>query len=311
MAKRPTQKPAKKSDRFEKQGKDNKKAPRQDRQSKPMSGRSGKEGRQENKGRDTRKATKKDSKFDIVYGKNTINEVLQSKRKVFEIMVTDQVAKQEANLMAFAQKKNVKITVLSRQKFEEEAVEAHDVTGNHQGVLAIVEPYAYVPLEDIIEKATSKQEPAFIIILDGLEDPHNLGAILRTADSAGVDGIVIRKDRSVGLNATVAKLSTGAIEHIPVACVSNLTTAMKQMKEAGLWMVGTDASESQDYRTIDASLPLGLVIGSEGKGMSRLVRESCDFLVHLPMRGHVTSLNASVAAALLMYEVYNKRNPLT
>lgn len=253
---------------------------------------------------------KKEMKHDIVYGKNTVNEVLQSKRKVFELVVTEAFVKQETNLLRFAQKKNVTITVLARQKFELAAVEDYDVTGNHQGVIAIVEPYGYTALEDIIEKATSKQEPAFIVILDGLEDPHNLGAILRTADSAGVDGIIVRKDRAVGLNATVAKLSTGAIEHIPVACVANLTTAMKQLKEAGLWLVGTDASESQDYRTIDATLPLGLVIGSEGKGMSRLVRESCDFLVHLPMRGHVTSLNASVAAALLMYEVYNKRNPL-
>ena len=167
-----------------------------------------------------------------------------------------------------------------------------------------------MPLPDLIAKATQKEEPAFIIILDGLEDPHNLGAILRTADAAGVDGIVIRKDRSVGLTSTVAKLSTGAIEHIPVACVANLTVAINQLKEAGLWIAGTDASEAQDYRTLDATLPLGLVIGSEGKGMSRLVREACDFKVYLPMRGHVTSLNASVAAALLMYEIYNKRNPI-
>ncbi len=256
------------------------------------------------------KGPKKESKHEIVYGKNTVNEVLQSKRKVFEIIVTESAVKHEANLLAFAQKKNVKITVLPRQKYDQ-MIEEYDVTGNHQGVLAFVEPYGYMPLDELITRATSKEEPAFIVILDGLEDPHNLGAILRTADSAGVDGIVIRKDRAVGLNATVAKLSTGAIEHVPVACVANLTTAMDQMKKAGLWMVGTDARESEDYRTIDAKLPLGLVIGSEGKGMSRLVRESCDFLVHLPMRGHVTSLNASVAAALLMYEVYNKRYPLT
>lgn len=162
----------------------------------------------------------------------------------------------------------------------------------------------------MIQRATNKDEPAFIIILDGLEDPHNLGAILRTADAAGVDGIIIRKDRAVGLTSTVAKLSTGAIEHVPVACVSNLTVAINQLKEAGLWIAGTDANEAQDYRTLDAQLPLGLVIGSEGKGISRLVREACDFKVYLPMRGHVTSLNASVAAALLMYEIYNKRNPI-
>ena len=167
-----------------------------------------------------------------------------------------------------------------------------------------------ITLSRISPSTWQKEEPAFILILDGLEDPHNLGAILRTADASGVDGIIIRKDRSVGLTSTVAKLSTGAIEHVPVACVANLTVAINQLKEAGLWIAGTDASEAQDYRTLDATLPLGLVIGSEGKGMSRLVREACDFKVYLPMRGHVTSLNASVAAALLMYEIYNKRNPI-
>ena len=198
--------------------------------------------------------------------------------------------------------RNITCRVLPKQKFEQVVKDKYDVKGNHQGVLAIVEPYGYLPLADLIQRATNKDEPAFIIILDGLEDPHNLGAILRTADAAGVDGIIIRKDRAVGLTSTVAKLSTGAIEH--------LTVAINQLKEAGLWIAGTDANEAQDYRTLDAQLPLGLVIGSEGKGISRLVREACDFKVYLPMRGHVTSLNASVAAALLMYEIYNKRNPI-
>lgn len=254
--------------------------------------------------------SKKDSNREVIYGKNTVNEVLESKRKVFEVIVTDAVAQHDAGLMELVDKQNISCKVLPKQKFEQMAKDKYDVKGNHQGVLAIVEPYAYMPLNDLIKKATQKEEPAFILILDGLEDPHNLGAILRTADASGVDGIIIRKDRSVGLTSTVAKLSTGAIEHVPVACVANLTVAINQLKEAGLWIAGTDASEAQDYRTLDASLPLGLVIGSEGKGMSRLVREACDFKVYLPMRGHVTSLNASVAAALLMYEIYNKRNPI-
>ena len=260
--------------------------------------------------KDSRRENKKESKYEVIYGKNTVNEVLESKRKVFEVIVADTVAKAERGLMATIEKKQIPCKVLPRQKFEQLAKDKYDARGNHQGVLALVEPYAYMPLPDLIAKATQKEVPAFIIILDGLEDPHNLGAILRTADAAGVDGIVIRKDRSVGLTSTVAKLSTGAIEHIPVACVANLTVAINQLKEAGLWIAGTDASEAQDYRTLDATLPLGLVIGSEGKGMSRLVREACDFKVYLPMRGHVTSLNASVAAALLMYEIYNKRNPI-
>ena len=249
-------------------------------------------------------------KKDIVYGKNTITELLASKRKIYEILVTETLIQKDKKLKDLIQQSEVDCKIFSKQKFEQLAKDKYNVSGNHQGVIALVEPYSYLPLADLIAKATKKEEPAFIVILDGLEDPHNLGAILRTADSAGVDGIVIRKDRSVGLTHTVAKLSTGAIEHVPVACVPNLTVAINQMKDAGLWVVGTDAKESQDYRTIDGKLPLALVIGSEGKGISRLVREACDFKVFLPMCGHVTSLNASVAAALLMYEVYNKRNPL-
>ncbi len=253
---------------------------------------------------------KKDSGREVVYGKNTVNEVLSSNRKIFEVVVADAVSKNDVKLMDLLAERNITCRVLPKQKFEQVVKDKYDVKGNHQGVLAIVEPYGYRPLADLIQRATNKDEPAFIIILDGLEDPHNLGAILRTADAAGVDGIIIRKDRAVGLTSTVAKLSTGAIEHVPVACVSNLTVAINQLKEAGLWIAGTDANEAQDYRTLDAQLPLGLVIGSEGKGISRLVREACDFKVYLPMRGHVTSLNASVAAALLMYEIYNKRNPI-
>jgi len=250
------------------------------------------------------------AKREVIYGKNTVNEVLESKRQVYEILVTDAVWQKDKQLVNLIQKTGVKHQVLPNKKFEQLAKEKYEVRGNHQGILATVESYGYLPLPDLIAKATQKTEPAFIIILDGLEDPHNLGAILRTADAAAVDGIIIRKDRSVGLTSTVAKLSTGAIEHVPVACVPNLTVAIKQLKDAGLWIAGTDAKESQDYRTLDAKLPLALVIGSEGKGMSRLVREACDFKVYLPMRGHVTSLNASVAAALLIYEVYNKRNPI-
>ena len=146
--------------------------------------------------------------------------------------------------------------------------------------------------------------------MDELEDPHNLGSILRTADAAGVHGIIIPKRRAVGLTATVAKLSTGAIEYVPVARVTNLARTIDELKERGVWVFGTDANGSQDYGNMDATMPLALVIGSEGKGMGRLIREKCDFLVHLPMSGQVTSLNASVAAALLMYEVHRKRRPI-
>ena len=150
----------------------------------------------------------------------------------------------------------------------------------------------------------------FFLILDEIEDPHNLGSIMRTADAVGAHGIIIPKRRAVGLTATVAKASTGAIEYIPVVRVTNIASTIDELKERGVWIVGTDAKGREDYRNLDGKMPIGLVIGSEGKGMGRLIREKCDFLIQLPMAGKVTSLNASVAASLLMYEVYRKRNPL-
>lgn len=184
------------------------------------------------------------------------------------------------------------------------------VTGQHQGVVAQVALYEYAELDDLYKATEEKNEQPFFLILDELEDPHNLGSIMRTADAVGAHGIVIPKRRAVGLTTTVAKASTGAIEHIPVARVTNLARTLEEMKERGIWVVGTDASAREDYRNMDGNMPLALVIGSEGKGMGRLVKEKCDFLIKLPMAGKVTSLNASVAAGLLMYEVYRKRNPL-
>jgi 23S rRNA (guanosine2251-2'-O)-methyltransferase len=151
---------------------------------------------------------------------------------------------------------------------------------------------------------------AFFMFLDELEDPLNLGSIMRTADATGAHGIIIPKRRAVGLTATVAKASTGAIEYIPVVRVTNLARTIEELKERGVWIVGTDATGSDDYRNLDGNMAIGLVIGSEGKGMGRLIKDKCDFLIRLPMVGKVTSLNASVAASLLMYEVYRKRNPL-
>ncbi|MGB8001380.1 MAG: 23S rRNA (guanosine(2251)-2'-O)-methyltransferase RlmB, partial [Anaerobacillus sp.] len=177
-------------------------------------------------------------------------------------------------------------------------------------VVASVAAYQYAEIDDLFKRAEQKGEDPFILILDELEDPHNLGSIMRTADAAGAHGIIIPKRRAVGLTSTVAKASTGAIEHIPVARVTNLSRAVDEMKERGVWVAGTDAKGKQDFRQLDGTLPIGLIIGSEGKGMSRILRDKCDFLVQLPMVGHVTSLNASVAASILMYEVYRKRHPL-
>jgi len=174
----------------------------------------------------------------------------------------------------------------------------------HQGIVTIVEDYKYFNLDEILKD----NENPFLIILDGLEDPHNLGAILRTGDATNIDCVIIPKNRSVGLNSTVAKVSTGAIEHVPVAQVTNLTQTIKKIKEHGIWVVGSDSDAEMMYNEIDGNMRIALVIGSEGKGISRLVKEQCDYLVKIPMNGHVNSLNASVSAALLMYHVFNDRN---
>ena len=173
--------------------------------------------------------------------------------------------------------------------------------------MASIAAYEYADLEDVFKKAEEKGEDLFIVILDGVEDPHNLGSILRTADATGVHGIIIPKRRSASLTATVAKASTGAIEHVPVVRVTNLTQTIEQLKAHGVWVFGTDMNGT-DYRKWNTSGPLAIVMGNEGKGVSRIVKESVDEMVTIPMVGHVQSLNASVASALMMYEVFRNRS---
>ncbi|KMY46118.1 hypothetical protein AC622_19580 [Bacillus sp. FJAT-27916] len=242
---------------------------------------------------------------DLIMGRNTVLEALRSERDIHKIWVAEGATKgQIQQVIAVAKENKVMIQVVPKKKLDQM------VEGNHQGVIAQVAAYQYAELDDIFRLAEKKQEDPFILLLDELEDPHNLGSILRTADASGVHGIIIPKRRAVGLTATVAKSSTGAIEHVPVVRVTNLSRTIEELKERGVWIAGTDAKGSQDYRRMDGTMPLGIVIGSEGRGMSRIIKEKCDFLFHLPMVGHVTSLNASVAASLLMYEVYRKRYPL-
>ncbi|AGE61963.1 23S rRNA methyltransferase [Bacillus subtilis XF-1] len=232
-------------------------------------------------------------------------ETLKSDRKLYKLWMAENTVKGQAQqVIELAKKQGITIQYVPRKKLDQM------VTGQHQGVVAQVAAYEYAELDDLYKAAEEKNEQPFFLILDELEDPHNLGSIMRTADAVGAHGIVIPKRRAVGLTTTVAKASTGAIEHIPVARVTNLARTLEEMKERGIWVVGTDASAREDYRNMDGNMPLALVIGSEGKGMGRLVKEKCDFLIKLPMAGKVTSLNASVAAGLLMYEVYRKRNPL-
>ena len=180
-------------------------------------------------------------------------------------------------------------------------------TDNNQGVIAIVPPFNYCEVDDILNFAKEKNEDPFIVILDGIEDPHNLGSIIRTAETAGVHGIIIPKRRAAQVNSTVNKVSAGAVEHMKIARVNNITETIRYLKENDLWICGTDINTNTYYYNQDFKMPIGIVIGSEGFGMSRLVKENCDFLVKIPMKGKITSLNASVSAGIVMYEVVKQR----
>jgi 23S rRNA (guanosine2251-2'-O)-methyltransferase len=242
---------------------------------------------------------------DIVIGKNPVLEALRAGRDINKILIAEGALKgQTGQIMQLAKEAGVIVQIAPRKKLDQ----LYD--GNHQGIVAQVAAYQYAEIEDLFKAANDKGEDPFFILLDEIEDPHNLGSIIRTADAVGAHGIIIPKRRAVGLTATVAKASTGAIEYVPVVRVTNMARTIDDLKEKGVWIIGTDASGKTDYRKMDVTLPIGIVIGSEGKGISRLVREKCDFLVRLPMVGKVTSLNASVAGSLLMFEVLRKRQPL-
>lgn len=231
----------------------------------------------------------------IITGKNTVTEALKVNRKIFELYVLKGTNK---DILSIANDKNIQVKELDKQAMN------NLLPKNNQGIGAKVEDYKYKTLEDILN---IEKDNKVIIMLDGLEDPHNLGAILRSADAFNIDAIVIPKNRSVKLNATVAKVSTGAIEHVNVVEVTNLTQAIKTLKKNGFWVAGTDAATEQTIHDIDIDTNLCVVIGSEGKGISRLVKENCDYMVKIPMSGHVNSLNASVSAALVIYEIYHRK----
>ena len=236
-----------------------------------------------------------------VYGKNAVHEKLKQKSEIDEILI--QKGSKNNDVERIAKEKRIRVRFVEKRELDRICE-----GGNHQGVALKAEDYKVYSLADLVNQ-TPKGKYPLLVMLDGLEDPHNLGAILRTCDAVGVDGVIIGKHRSVGLTSTVAKVSTGAIEHVKVAQVTNLRQALDELKEQGYWVVGTDAHEAIDYRDFACDMPLVLVIGSEGKGISRIVLDACDYKVALPMVGHVNSLNASVATAVLLYQVYNKRNP--
>lgn len=243
--------------------------------------------------------------MDYIIGRNPVIEALKSGRDINKIWIAEGAQRHAVEpVLEWAKRRGVLVQYVPKRKLDQMA------EGAHQGVIAQAAAYRYYEVDDLFARAAERGEAPFFLVLDELEDPHNLGAIMRTADAVGAHGLIIPKRRSVGLTPTVAKASTGAIEHVPVVRVTNLARTIDELKERGVWVAGTDAAAKDDYRSLDGTMPLALVIGSEGKGISRLVLEKCDFLFRLPMRGHVTSLNASVAASLLMYEVYRKRYPL-
>lgn len=241
---------------------------------------------------------------DQVEGRNAVIELLESGRDINKIFVANGEKNGSINkILAMAKEKRVIVTEVNRRKLDEMAS-----SDNHQGVIAIVPPYEYCDIDDILECAKNKNEDPFILILDGIEDPHNLGAIIRTAETAGVHGIIIPKRRACGVNSTVTKVAAGAVEHMNIARVNNINEAIRYLKENDVWVCGTDMDTNKYYYNQDLTGSLAIVIGSEGYGMSKLVKENCDFLVKIPMKGKITSLNASVSAGIVMYESVRQRN---
>lgn len=240
----------------------------------------------------------------MIIGKNPVIEALNSGRSVNKVLISDQLnPKTQGKIVQLGKAAGTIVQQVPRNKLDQLTDE------NHQGVIAYVASYQYASLDDLFARAKERNEEPFFIILDELEDPHNLGSIIRTADATGAHGVIIPKRRSVGLTATVAKTAAGALEHIPVVRVTNIANTIDELKSKHVWVVGTEAEATEDYRKLEGTLPIALVIGNEGKGMSRLVRQKCDWTVSLPMKGKVSSLNASVACSLLLYEVYRKRFP--
>lgn len=242
---------------------------------------------------------------EFVYGHHASVESLKSTQEINKVWLQTGLQDKIRNeITQLAKKKKLVIQQAPKSKLDE-------LTdgGNHQGVVLSVAAFEYASIDDLFDQADKKGEAPFFVILDGIEDPHNLGSILRTADAAGVHGIIIPKRRAVQLTATVAKTSTGAIEHVPVARVTNLVNIVEELKKRNVWVFGTDMA-GDDYRRWDANGAVALIIGNEGRGISPLLKKKVDGMVTIPMVGHVQSLNASVAASLLIYQGYNSRNPL-
>lgn len=251
------------------------------------------------------KYEKKEEKIydDQIEGRNSVIELLESKKDINKIFVTKGEKHGSINkILAMARERNVIIVEKDKRQMEQMAQ-----TPNYQGVIAIVPPFEYCEIEDILEDAKNKNEDPFVLILDGIEDPHNLGSIIRTAETAGIHGVIIPKRRAASVNSTVSKVSAGAVEHMKIARVTNISDSIDKLKDAGLWICGTDINTEKYHYNQDLTGPLGIVIGNEGSGISDKVKKNCDFLVKIPMKGKVTSLNASVSAGIVIYESVKQR----
>ena len=256
------------------------------------------------KGRpDRRSAEPRELAEDMIEGRNALTEALKSGRTIDKVFVAaGDTDKALARLSAMAKEAGAVVVATDRRKLD-----LMSPTGAHQGIMAQVAAHAYATVEEILQNAADKGETPLLILCDELSDPHNLGAILRSAECAGAHGVIIPKRRSVGLTATVAKASAGAIEYMKVAKVGNINNAIADLKEKGVWIYGTAAEGSIPMYKADLTGPAAIVIGNEGDGMSPLVRKHCDVMVHIPLKGRISSLNASAAASILLYEAVRQR----
>ncbi len=242
---------------------------------------------------------------ELIEGRNPVIEALRAGRAINRIVIAEHVGRHStiAEILGLSRERRIPVEFLPRQ-----ALDQMSPTGLHQGVVAHTAARDYVSVEDLLTLSAARRENPLYCILDGIEDPHNFGAILRCAEASGTHGVIIRSRRAVGLTAAVARASAGAVEYVPVARVANIALTIKALQEHNVWTVGLDPAGDTPYTRVDYTAPLAIVIGSEGKGLSHLVRRRCDLLASIPMRGRIGSLNASIAAAILMYEALRQRS---
>ena len=260
--------------------------------------------RKEEKRKEIRREEDAEKRFDDqIEGRNSVLELLESGKDVNKIFVTRGEKHGSINkILGIAKERKIIVVEKDKKQMDEMAQEE-----NYQGVIAIVPPFEYVEISDILEVAKERNEDPFVIVLDGIEDPHNLGSIIRTAETAGVHGVIIPKRRAVSVNSTVNKASAGAVEHMKIARVTNISDAIEELKQAGLWVCGTAVDTNKYYYNQDLTGPLAIVIGNEGKGIGEKVKKNCNFLVKIPMKGKVQSLNASVSTGIVVYEAVKQR----